>query len=83
MSDVVFQRVSKNRLNRVRELSKTTQQELYNKLDLLNTIYGIVFPDYSPEGHPLSSMPFNGNAGHDKQYSDVLVKAIKRKFEEK
>lgn len=83
MSDVVFQRVPKSRLNRLRELSKTTQQELYNKLDLLNTVYSIVFPDYCPEGHPSSSMPFTGDPSHDKQYSDMLVKAIRSRFGEK
>lgn len=82
MSDVVCYRVSENRLNRLRELSKATQRELYNKLDLLNTLYSIAFPDYSPEGHPLSSMPFTGNPDHDKQYSDALVKAVRGKFEE-
>lgn len=82
MSDVAFQIVSKNRLNRLRELSKATQQELYNKLDLLNKLYAIVFPDYVPEGTPLCSMPFNGDPANDRQYTDKLVDAVINKFKE-
>ena len=49
MSDVVCYRVSENRLNRLREHAKATRRELYNKVDLLNKLYAIVFPDYVPE----------------------------------
>lgn len=82
MSDVVCYRVSENRLNRLREHAKTTRRELYNKVDLLNKLYAIVFPDYVPEGTALCSMPFSGDPANDRQYADKLVDAVINKFKE-
>ena len=82
MLDVNFTCVSEKRLERLRQTNKNVRNELYNKLDLLNTLYGIVFPNYVPEGSPLCSMPFSGDPENDRQYAEKLVDAVKHKFKE-
>lgn len=82
MSDVVCYRMSKERLDRLSKTYENVRNELYNKLDLLNKLYAIVFPDYVPEGTPLCSMPFSGDPANDRQYADKLVDAVINKFKE-
>jgi len=82
MSGVNYTCMSEERLNRLSKTYKKVRNELYNKLDLLNKLYAIVFPDYVPEGTPLCSMPFSGDPANDKQYADKLVDAVINKFKE-
>ena len=82
MSGVNYTCVSEERLNRLSKTYKKVRNELYNKLDLLNKLYAIVFPDYVPEGTPLCSMPFSGDPANDRQYADKLVDAVINKFKE-
>lgn len=82
MSGVNYTCMSEDRLNRLSKTYKKVRNELYNKLDLLNKLYAIVFPDYVPEGTPLCSMPFSGDPANDKQYADKLVDTVINKFKE-
>lgn len=71
------------RTSRLNEVDKRIRDEYYHKLDVLNEIYSIAFPEYKPEGNPLCSMPFVGDAKSDKVLERQLIRAIERKFKEK
>lgn len=83
MDGVKMLETANRRSERLKEFEKQLRDEYRHKLDVLNKIYSIVFPEYNPKGNPLCSMPFVGDPANDKSLEQQLIEEIKRKFEEK
>lgn len=69
-----------HKIERLHEFNDKVQAELNNKIDLLNTLYRIAFPDYVPEGKPRHSMPFTGDPVNDNKYEAKLVRKFKETY---
>lgn len=82
MDGVKMLEAENRKMDRLNEAENQLRNEYHHKLDVLNEIYSVAFPDYSTKGKPLCSMPFVGDPGNDQALERQLIEEIKRKFEE-